>query len=203
MPSERTGPVAGVVLAAGVSARMGRNKLFFDIEGETLLRRAVGRALAAGLDPVIVVLGYEAERAIEALAGLRCRPVVNPNYERGVYESLRTGVVAVPPESAAAVVMLADMPFVTSAMIETLIERFRGSAAPLVVSDYGGVNAPPILYHRSLFDELRAVEGEGCGKQVVKRHRSEALSVAWPEEALADLDVPEDYERLKAKVEAR
>lgn len=201
MRADRTGPVAGIVLAAGASTRMGANKLFFELEGETLLRRAVRAASAAGLDPVFVVLGHEAERAREALADLRCEAVLNPDYARGVNASLRAGIVCVPAEAAAAVVMLADMPFVTSAMIAALIEKFRGGDASLVVSQYGDVNAPPVLYARSLFEELRTVEGEGCGKQVVKRHRSEALIASWPEEALADLDVPEEYERLKARIE--
>lgn len=198
MRAERTGPVTGIVLAAGASTRMGRNKLFFEFEGETLLRRAVRHAAEAGLEPVIVVLGHEADRAREALADLPCQPVVNPDYARGINSSVRAGLRMVPDDAAAAVVVLADMPFVTTSMIATLVERFHESTAPLVVSDYGGVNAPPALYTRSLFDELLSMEGEGCGKQVVKRHRSEALSVSWPPEALTDLDVPEDYDRVKA-----
>jgi CTP:molybdopterin cytidylyltransferase MocA len=55
-----------------------------------------------------------------------------------------------------------------------------------------------VLYDRSLFPELAMSEGQGCGKHVVKRHRDEARRVAWPAAALADLDVPEDVERLKA-----
>lgn len=203
MRADRIAAVAGIVLAAGASMRMGGNKLFFEIDGETLLRRAARAALAAGLDPVIVVLGHEADRALEALADLRCQPVLNFNYVRGVNESLRTGIGCVPAEAAAACVMLADMPFVASAMLATLIERFRASDAPLVVSRYGDVNAPPILYARSLFEELLSTEGEACGKQVVRRHRGEALTVSWPEEALTDVDVPEDYERLKARSAAR
>jgi CTP:molybdopterin cytidylyltransferase MocA len=100
------------------------------------------------------------------------------------------------------VVILADMPFVTAEMIGRLIEEYRGGTAPLVVSDYQGVNAPPVLYDRSLFSELEVSEGQGCGKHVVKRHRHEARSVTWPAEALADLDVPEDLERIKTAVEA-
>jgi len=199
MRPDRSGPVAGVVLAAGASVRMGANKLLFEIEGEVLVHRAVRRASAAGLNPVIVVLGHEAERVRLTLADLRCQAVVNPAYARGVHESLRVGIGAVPPDALAAVVMLADMPFVTSAMIETLVERFRGGDAPLVVSEYGHVNAPPVLYGRALFDELRAVDGEGCGKRVVQRHSHEAMTVSWPEEALSDLDVPEDVDRLQAK----
>jgi molybdenum cofactor cytidylyltransferase len=201
MPSERTGAVAGIVLAAGASTRLGRNKLFIELEGESLLRRAVRRVSDAGLDPVIVVLGHEADRAREELSGLSSVPIVNPDYLRGVNSSVRTGITAV-SQSAAAVVVLADMPFVTTAMIATLVDRYRTSAAPLVISDYGGVNAPPMLYDRSLFDELVSMEGEGCGKQVVKRHRAEAIAVTWPSDALIDLDVPDDYDRVKALVEA-
>ena len=204
MPSDRVGAVAGVVLAAGTSTRMGQNKLFMDLEGETLVRRVVGRASKAGFDPLIVVLGHEADLVQQALEGLSYRPVLNPEYARGVNSSLRAGIQAVSETAArAAVVVLADMPFVTTAMIETLIEKYRRSEAPLVISEYDGVNAPPMLYDRSLFGELAASEGQGCGKHVVKRHRHQAESASWPVEALMDLDAPEDYERVKASVERR
>jgi len=177
--------------------------MLLELDGESILRRAVGRAISAGLDPVVVVLGHEADRTRDELTGLSCRPVVNPDYARGVNASLRAGIAALPDGARAAVVMLADMPFVTARMVETLVERYRRSAAPLVISDYAGVNAPPMLYDRSLFGELGSMEGEGCGKQVVKRHRSEAEVVSWPAEALTDVDVPEDYERVRADLAAR
>ncbi|HSE62870.1 MAG TPA: nucleotidyltransferase family protein [Thermoanaerobaculia bacterium] len=189
-----------MILAAGASNRMGRNKMLLPLDGESILRRAAGRAVSAGLDPVVVVLGHDAERARAELAGIPCRTVVNPDYARGVNVSLRAGIAALPADTRAVVVILADMPFVTASMIETLVERYRETAAPLVVSDYAGVNAPPMLYDRSLFPELGAMEGEGCGKQVVKKHRSEAAVVFWPAEALADVDVPDDYERARSSL---
>ena len=200
MPSERTGPVAGVVLAAGSSTRMGRNKLFFELDGETLLRRAVRSALDGGLDPVLVVVGHEAERARGELAGLACTPVDNPDHALGINRSLRTGISHAPARARAAVVMLADMPFVTSDMLARLVARYRDSTAPLVISAYGDVNAPPMLYDRALFPELQQMKGEGCGRQVVRRHRHEAVAVSWPEAALRDIDVPEDYDRIKAEL---
>lgn len=200
MPAERSGAVAGVVLAAGSATRMGRNKLLFELDGETLLRRVVGRASGAGLDPVIVVLGHEAERARTELAGLSCTTVVNPDHAKGINRSLRTGIAHVPERARAAVVMLADMPFVTSRMVARLVSSYRESTAPLVISAYGDVNAPPMLYDRALFSELQQMSGEGCGRQVVRRHRHEAVSVSWPEAALRDIDVPEDYERIKAEL---
>jgi molybdenum cofactor cytidylyltransferase len=203
MPAERSGAVAGVVLAAGSSTRMGRNKLFFELDGETLLRRVVRRAIAAGLDPVIVVVGHEAEHARAEIAALPCKPVDNPDHALGINRSLRTGISHVPERARAAVVMLADMPFVTSRMVAGLVARYRESTAPLVISAYGDVNAPPMLYDRALFSELQQMKGEGCGRQVVRRHRNEAISVSWPEAALQDIDVPEDYERIRAELGAR
>lgn len=203
MQGDRGRPVAGIVLAAGASTRMGRNKLFVELDGESLLRRAVRLVSGAGLDPVIVVLGHDAERARDELAGVSCEPVLNPDYERGVNTSVRAGIRAVLDRAAAAVVVLADMPLVTSDMIAALVEHYRHSDAPLVISDYEGVNAPPMLYDRALFEELLSMQGEGCGKQVVQRHRREALSLSWPTETLTDLDEPDDYERVKRLVEAR
>lgn len=202
MPAERTGAVAGVVLAGGSSSRMGKNKLLFDLDGESVVRRSVRQAVRAGLNPVIVVLGYEAdaiERELDAVHPA-CRIVVNPDFERGINSSLKKGMAAIPDACVAAVVMLADMPLVTAEMIAALVARYRTSDAPLVISDYDGVNAPPMLYDRALFGELRVMEGEGCGRQLVRRHRGEAAVVAWPAAALTDLDVPGDYELVRSLV---
>ena len=197
-PSGRGGPVAGILLAAGMSSRMGSNKLLFELNGESVLRGAAQRALAGGLAPLLVVVGHEADRSRAELAGLACQIVVNPGYENGITTSLHKGIAAVPPEVGAAIVMLADMPFVTPEMISGLIARYRTSQAPLVISDYEGVTAPPMLYDRSLFSEILTMTDGSCGKQVVKRHRHEAEVLAWPATALTDIDVPDDYARLSA-----
>ena len=201
---DRAGSIAGVVLAAGMSTRMGQNKLFMELEGEPLVRRAVGRAAKAGFDPLIVVLGHEADRVRSALDGIDYQPIVNGEYERGVNSSLRAGIQAASHSNArAAVVVLADMPLVTTAMLETLMRKYRESDAPLVISDYEGVNAPPMLYDRALFGELAMSEGQGCGKHVVKKHRHEAESASWPVEALTDLDTPDDFQRVIATAAGR
>jgi molybdenum cofactor cytidylyltransferase len=197
---ERRESVAGVVLAAGTSSRMGRNKLLLDVGGQSLLRRAVRTAIDAGLDPVLVVVGHESERARSELAELPCESVLNAGYQEGIHSSVRTGIAAVPGRCAAAVVMLADMPLVDAEMVRTLIQRYFADRPPLVVSDYEGVDAPPILYDRSLFPELAVLEGEGCGKRVVKRHSAEAIRIRWPTRALTDLDRPDDLERIRSEL---
>lgn len=199
MPTERP-MVAAVVLAAGSSTRMGRNKLLLDLGGETLVRRAVRAAVEAGVDRVVVVLGHEAQSVEAELSGLPCVAVVNPDHTQGAGTSLQVGVRQAATEAGAVVIVLADMPFVSAGMIETLLERYRATGAPLVVSRYGDVEAPPILYDRSLFAELLSVQGERCAKQVVRRHKHEAAIVTWPGDALKDIDVAEDYERVRAQL---
>jgi molybdenum cofactor cytidylyltransferase len=112
--------------------------------------------------------------------------------------SLRAGIAAVPDDAAGAVVLLGDMPFVTAEMVRALVERFRSSGAPLGISLYDGVVAPPTLYGSALFGEIAALDGEACGKKIVKQHRGEAVEVSWPASALVDVDVPADVERARA-----
>src|SRR5262245_44626918 len=125
MPHDRSGAVAGILLAAGTSSRMGNNKMLFELAGESVLRGAARRALAGGLSPLLVVLGHQAERARQELDGLPCQVVVNPLYEQGINSSLKSGVAALPPEAQAAMVMLADMPYVSADMIAEMISRYR------------------------------------------------------------------------------
>lgn len=196
MPADPTRPVAAVLLAAGQATRMGRNKLLLEIGGRTLLRRAVEAAAAGGLEPVIVVLGHDAERAAAELAGTSCRTVFNADYAFGRGSSLRAGVGAVPAGAAAAVALLGDMPHVTAEMIAAVVARYRATGAPLVVSEYGDVIAPPVLYDRALFAEIAQLDAR-CDKRVVKRHLAVAERLAWPRAALADVDEPADYEALR------
>ncbi len=192
--------LAAVVLAAGSSTRMGRNKLLLELGGETLVRRAVRAAVGAGVDQVVVVLGHQEPQVRAELLGLPCTFVLNPDHAEGAGTSVRTGVRQVAADTDAIVVMLADMPFVTADMIATLAQRYRDTRPPLVASHYGDVQAPPTLYDRALFEELLQIPGERCAKQVVRRHESEAVVVAWPESALRDIDVPADYEGARAEL---
>jgi molybdenum cofactor cytidylyltransferase len=197
MTAERSRRVAGIVLAAGASTRMGANKLLLALEGEPLVHRAARTALAAGLDPVLVIVGHEAERTRAAVADLPCAPVANPAFAEGQGSSLRAGAAALPGDVAAAVVLLGDMPLVTPAMVRALVDRWYATGAPVVVSDYAGVLAPPTLFDRSVFAELAALEGETAARPVVERHRDAVETVPCPPAALGDVDVPSDLERLQ------
>jgi molybdenum cofactor cytidylyltransferase len=191
--------IAAVVLAAGLSSRMGRNKLLLEPGGEALVRRAVRCAQEAGLSPVYVVTGHEREEVEARLAGLGCTFVFNPSFARGMNTSIRAGFRALPDACEGAVVLLGDMPFVTAGMVRALVERFRERPVPppVVLSFYGEVVAPPILYGKATFAGLRALADDAPGKAVLEQHKREAASVQQPEEALRDLDVPADLEAAR------
>src|SRR5437763_17069391 len=161
--------VAGVVLAAGLSSRMGRNKMLLQLGGRSLVRRAVETAVAARLDPVLVVVGHEADRVEAELLGLSCTPVQNRDYAAGMNTSLRAGIRALPGDVEGAVVLLGDMPLVDASVVRTVVDSLRREQPPLVISTYDGVVAPPILYGGALFEELRALDAEACGKGFVRR----------------------------------
>ncbi len=192
--------VAGIVLAAGSSVRMGRNKLLLELGGETVARRVVRTACAAGLAPVVVVTGHE-RGAVEAeLRDMACRTVYNDEHAAGQHTSVRAGVRALDDDCAAAIVILADMPFVTSAMLRSVAARHAETGAPLVASRYGADTvAPPILYDRRLFGELSRLDRR-CGRRVVQRRRAEAVAIHWPLERMRDLDRPSDYESARREL---
>ena len=185
--------VAGVILAAGASRRMGRNKMLLELEGESLVRRAARRAIAAGLAPVVVVIGHEADRVRTELKDLPLEFAVNPDFTGPTSGSLHQGLNRLGPDVDAVVVMLGDMVRVSAETLGMLVAAARGTEAPLVVSRYGDVTAPPLLFRRPLFPELLAWTGEGCGKAVVQAHRHEAMYVDRPVALLADVDTPEDF----------
>jgi len=188
---------AGVILAAGASRRMGQNKMLLQLDGESLVRRAARRALGAGLSPVVVVVGHEADRLRAELKDLPVEFAVNADYTGPTSGSLHQGLNALGSDVAAVVVMLADMVRVTAQTLAMLIAAARGTDAPLVVSRYGDVTAPPLLFRRALFGELLAWTGEGCGKAVVQAHKHEAMYVDRPEALLVDVDTPEDFEAVQ------
>ncbi|MDE2982949.1 MAG: nucleotidyltransferase family protein [Gemmatimonadota bacterium] len=204
--------VAGIVLAAGSSTRMGANKLLLELDGEAVVRRAARTASAGGLDPVVVVTGHEHEAVTAQLHGLGVTAVNNAEHAKGTHTSVAAGVASVRGDCDAVVVVLADMPFVTPAMLREVVARYGvaghnrsrpppNSRPPLVVSRYGGdVTAPPILYDRALFGELATMDSR-CGRAVVRRHLDEAVLVDWPAEASRDLDRPEDYEGALEELE--
>lgn len=189
--------VAGIVLAAGQSLRLGRPKQLLDLHGEPLLRRAVRNALAARFDEVLLVLGHRADDYAMAVGDLGQRVVINPDYADGQSTSVRAGLAAISPSVDAVLFLLGDQPRVGPDIINAVIARYEETHAPVVMPTYGGVPANPVLFDASLFPELRQVTGDEGARAVVKRHRDEVAHVAVSAgPPPRDVDTEKDYQAL-------
>jgi molybdenum cofactor cytidylyltransferase len=217
---------AGIVLAAGGSRRMGRPKQLLDYRGQPFVRAVAATALEAGLSPVIVVTGAEAEKVEAALRDLPVRIVRNRDWQQGQSSSIRAGVIDLthphpayghPPlpspngrgkgraregigegkgEVGAAVFLLADQPQVSTAVLQALVERHSQDLPPVVAPLVGGRRANPVLFDRVTFPALLALQGDVGGRALFSRHPPAYL--AWEDESLlVDVDRPEDLGRLR------
>jgi molybdenum cofactor cytidylyltransferase len=196
--------IAAIVLAAGASTRMGRQKLMLPMpDGRPLVRVAVDQVLAAGLDDTVVVLGGDAEAIAGALRSLPVRTVVNLRYTEGQSTSLRAGLDALRPGTDAAVIALGDQPLPDPAVIRRLVAAFRSGGRPVTVPIYRNGRGNPVLFSAALFDELRAVTGDRGGREVIARDSSRVGEVSIDLPMPPDIDTPEDYEAARRAGELR
>ena len=189
-----------IVLAAGRSSRMGRAKATLPAgDGHTFLTRIVRTFLDAGVDDVIVVVGHEADAIAGSFAasGLPARFVVNREYDQGQLSSLLAGLdVLDRPGVAAVLVTLVDVPLVSAATVQAVIEGYRRTRAPIVRPTSGDRHGHPLLIDRSLFAALRAADPATGAKPIVRAHASAAGDIAIDDEgAFTDIDTEEDYRR--------
>ncbi len=188
-----SGPfISAVVLAAGASTRMGRPKLALPVRGVPMIRRAAQAALGSRCREVIVVLGTHAGVYRPLLDGLDVRIVENPDPAEGMGSSIRVGVGTIAPDAAGAVILLADQPFVTSEMIDRLIETAATEQRRIVASAYRGTVGPPVYFQRALFLELLVLEGDRGARSVIEAHPTEGLALPLDEALVADIDTPGD-----------
>jgi molybdenum cofactor cytidylyltransferase len=190
--------IAAIVLAAGASTRMGRQKLTLPMAGgRPLVRLAVEQVLAAGLDEVVVVVGGDADAVAAALATLPVRVVVNPRYAEGQSTSLRAGLDALRPGTDAAVVALGDQPLPDPDVIRRLVAAFRTTGRPIAAPVYRDGRGNPVLFGAALFGELRGVTGDQGGRGVITRDPARVVEVPVDMAMPADIDTPQDYEAAR------
>ena len=177
---------------------MGRNKLLLELDGETLVHRAARRAIDAGLDPVVVVVGHEGDAVRAAVGDLPVETVANPDFTGPTSTSLCAGIEVLGDDADGAIVILGDMVRVTPEMLRSVAERVAAKGVLGAMSRYGNVVAPPHGFARDLFVELLQWPAAGAGRGVLALHADRVDTLDWPEDALADVDTPDDYDRAKA-----
>jgi molybdenum cofactor cytidylyltransferase len=193
--------IAAVILAGGYSSRMGRPKALLPAgtPGETFLDRIVTTLSGAGLEMIVAVVGADAERirASAPQTDPRLTIVENPDPSRGQLSSLIVGLAALGAADVnAALVIPVDQPLVSVDTVRRVMDAYRQTGACIVRPSRGPRHGHPVIFGRSLFDELRSADPALGARAVVVAHRGEAVDVPVEDEgAFLDIDTPEDYER--------
>ncbi len=199
---DETPRIGALLLAAGQSRRMGRlNKLLAEVDGAPMVVHAAKTLLASRASPVVVVLGHQPEEVLAALDGLDVIPVHNPDFGEGLSTSLRVALSALPDEADGAVVALGDMPGVTPADIDALIEAFdpyHGRAICVPVHD--GKRGNPVLWSRRFFGDMGSVAGDVGARHLIGENSDQVFEVVRDNPGvLIDLDTPEALARHRGR----
>jgi molybdenum cofactor cytidylyltransferase len=191
--------IAAIVLAAGRSTRMGgANKLLAEVGGKPMVRHVVEAALASRARPVVVVTGHQAAGVAAALAGLEVTFVDNPDYAVGLSGSLKAGIGAVPVSADAALVLLGDMPQITSVHLDRLVAAFAAEDGAVIVPTHKGRRGNPVLWPRAYFAEMLQLKGDAGAKRLMAAHAGDVREVDLGTDAIfADVDTPEALAELR------
>jgi molybdenum cofactor cytidylyltransferase len=170
----------------------GPNKLVATIGGVPLVRIAAEAAVGAALASVTVVTGHDPAAVREALAGLDVDFVHNPDHAEGLSTSIRAGIASLPPDTDAAIILLADMPGITAAVLDRLVAAFDPAAGALiVVPTFEGKRGNPVLWSSRFFPELLAVHGDTGGRHLIGANPDAVAEVEIGPAVALDIDTPE------------
>jgi molybdenum cofactor cytidylyltransferase len=192
--------ISGIVLAGGMSSRLGQPKQLLELGGRPVLQYVLDAAARAGLDELVVVLGHAADRVSSAIhLPEGARSVLNPDFATGQASSLRVGLRAASPESQAALILLGDQPRIRAEVIRSIVEAYRRTGALMVQARYRGTPGHPVLMDRGVWAQVEAVEGDRGARDLLAAHPEWIHRVDFDAPLPADIDTWEDYERVKAE----
>jgi molybdenum cofactor cytidylyltransferase len=194
--------IAGILLASGASTRFGGDKLLATLDGRPVVRWSA-EALAGAVDELVVVVREEESPIRRALEGLPIRWAINHDAERGMSTAIRAGIAALPAHTDAAIVALGDQPLVDGRVIERLVTRWRERGSRAVQPRYDDERGHPVLFDKSLFSALHALEGDVGARAVLDSvgDALDLLTVVGPRPI--DVDTPDALRAVAAELARR
>lgn len=203
--AEATEKVAGIILAAGTSSRMGETKQLLKIGGKFLVERVVQEALHSNLGEVVVVLGHQAGSVRDVLApamtNSKLRVVENAHYRAGMSSSIRAGLEAVEKSADHVMILLGDMPHITAHVINTLMSQYLASGQTLGAVSVQGRRSHPVILGRPWYPALRDLRGDVGARALFDAFQDKVCLVgAPPAYDDLDLDTWEDYRKALLKI---
>lgn len=187
--------ISAVVLAAGLSRRMGKPKLLLPLGSKTIIEHVVEHVLKSKVGETIVVLGANGREIRRVLSGRAVKCIENPRYAEGQGTSVGAGAAAVSPEAGGILFLTGDQPLVSPSLMNRLIDEFTYSEALIV--KHGG-NGTPTIFSIKLRDELIQLSGDAGGRQLMEKYKTEVQTVPVdPGPTAMDVDTEEDYQKIR------
>lgn len=187
-----------IILAAGKSARLGSAKQLLNYRGKSLLQHSIDAARDSLAKTVIVVLGSEMEKIEQELDQSKIQLVKNPLWESGMASSIHFGIQKLKnilPEADGAIFMVCDQPFVTSTLLNKLIDKHRATGKNIVASKYADTLGTPTFFHHSFLDELASLKGDTGAKSLINKYKSQSEFINF-DLGRIDIDTRENYLNL-------
>lgn len=192
-----------LILAAGSSSRLGRPKQMLAFRGKSLLQITTEAAVASRPANITVVVGAESDACVKAISGLPVDIHFYNGWAQGMGSTLKQGIRYIRrkhPGTENIIVLVTDQPFIHAGVLESLTNEARQTGMPIVASSYGDALGVPVLFHRSVFDELLTIGDHEGARTIVNKNRDRVATVTFPDGAF-DIDTEDDYRRLLARDE--
>ena len=190
--------IYGLILAAGLSSRMGKLKALLPLDSRTVLSSCMRSLVNGGASDVFVVTGHMADKVGAEAKLLGMHEIFNPDYEQGMFSSVKAGLQELPDDASAFLVLPVDIPLVRSSTIRALTFDYTSEPADVIYPCFRGERGHPPLINAKLIPEIIAHDGQGGLRSVLERHDSKARELNMPDLGiLRDLDTPDDYERAR------
>ncbi len=194
--------ISATILAAGQSLRMDNdNKLLLPIEGVAIIQYVCKTVLSANINPVIVVTGYENEIVSQAIPKEVDNIVYNSDWNSGISSSIYKGISSLPENVDGNMIVLGDMPMISTDTLQLLIDQFIKQKGRLIIYPiYEDRQANPVIFPKKYFSEILSSSGDHGCKKVLKQYPEDAIGIPiQSQEVVLDCDTKDDYFNLLAK----
>ena len=186
-----------LILAAGNSSRLGYPKQLIEFEGKTLIERITETALMVS-DNILIILGGNSELIISKLERFNdtISTIFNPDWQQGMGTSIRIGTEKLAEKSDAILILLSDQPFISTVLLQNMIQIFEKSPNPIISCTYNQQLGVPMLFDKSVFPELMKLSRDKGAKSFLHLYKNTISTIDFPE-GIIDVDTFEDVEKLK------